>query len=83
VHRLVHLFRRLRPLLFAGRDRCILDSIGLLEFLALNGTDIGRMRWVVGVRARPWGAHCWLQQQQLVVNDTCERVMQYVPILVA
>lgn len=81
---LVHIFRRLRPLIFAGRDRCVLDSLGLIEFLAANGADISGLRWVVGVRARPWAAHCWFQQQEgLVVNDTCERVRQYVPILIA
>ena len=83
LQRLVHIFRRLRPLIFAGRDRCVLDTLGLFEFLALNGTDLSGIRWVVGVRARPWGAHCWLQQDELVLNDTCKRVMQYVPILVA
>lgn len=83
VHGLVHVFRRLRPLIFGGRDRCILDCLGLFEFLALNGVDISALRWVVGVRVRPWAAHSWLQDHDLVASDTCERVTQYIPILVA
>lgn len=83
MHRLVHIFRRLRPLISSTRDRCVPDALGLIEFLALSGADISGVRWVVGVRARPWGAHCWVQQNEVVVNDTCERVMQYAPILIA
>jgi hypothetical protein len=83
LHGLVHIFRRLRPVIFGGRNRCVLDCLGMFEFLALNGADISRMRWVVGVRARPWAAHSWLQEHNMVINDTCERVLQYVPILIA
>ena len=31
-------------------------------------------RWVFGVRARPFVAHCWVQYEDMVFNDTVEHV---------
>lgn len=79
---LVHVFRHLRPLLFAGRDRCVLDSLALLKFLSFSGASLKDISWVVGVRMRG-PAHCWLQSGAVVINDTPERVRKYKPIFVA
>jgi Transglutaminase-like superfamily len=78
---LVHVFRHLRPLLLAGRDRCVLDSLALLKFLALCGAEVKHISWVVGVRIRG-PAHCWLQSGDLVVSDVPERVRAFKPIFV-
>jgi hypothetical protein len=79
---LVHVFRHLRPLLMAGPDRCVLDSLALLKFLSLCHADLRSVSWVVGVQVRPWSAHSWLQRGDLVINDTPEKVRAYKPILV-
>jgi hypothetical protein len=39
--------------------------------------------WVFGVRTWPFGAHCWLQIDDLVVGDTLDRVRFYTPIMAA
>jgi hypothetical protein len=76
---LVDVFGRLRVFLFSHRDKCLHDSLALLEFLARY--DIFP-DWVFGVRARPFVAHCWVQYGDIVFNDTVEHVAGYTPIMV-
>jgi Transglutaminase-like superfamily len=76
---LVDTFARLRVFLFSHRNKCLQDSLALLEFLAHY--DIFP-DWVFAVRARPFVAHCWVQHQDLVFNDTAEHVGAYTPIMV-
>lgn len=40
-----------------------------------------RPQWIFGVRTWPFGAHCWLQIDDLVVGDTLDRVRFYTPIM--
>jgi hypothetical protein len=57
---------------------CLFDSICLLEFLAQYAF---LPRLVFGVNAEPFQAHCWLQEERTVLNDTVERVCAYTPIM--
>jgi hypothetical protein len=75
---LTRTFFHLRPLAYAARNRCLLDSLTLAEFLASYGI---RATCVFGVRANPFEAHCWLQIGSHVVNETPEMVQRYAPIL--
>ena len=59
--------------------KCLHDSLALLEFLARHGIFPD---WVFGVRARPFVAHCWVQYEDMVFNDTVEHVTGYIPIMV-
>jgi hypothetical protein len=68
----------LRPFAYAARDRCLLDSLTLAEFLASYGI---RATCIFGVRANPFEAHCWLQIGSHVVNETPEMAQRYAPIL--
>ena len=76
---LVEVFGRLRVFLFSHQEKCLQDSLALLEFLARYGIFPD---WVFGVRARPFVAHCWVQYEDLVFNDTVEHVTGYIPIMV-
>jgi hypothetical protein len=76
---LVDIFGRLRVFLFSHREECLHDSLALLEFLARYQV---LPRWVFGVRARPFVAHCWVQCEDIVFNDTAEHVTSYTPIMV-
>ncbi len=64
---LLTLYTYIRLFVFARRGRCLLDSLTLLEFLAARGVHV---RWIVGVRARPFSAHCWLQHERWILNGT-------------
>jgi Transglutaminase-like superfamily len=76
---LVAAFSRLRPFFFSAKDACLFDALSLSEFLAGYGVF---PRWVFGVQARPFGAHCWLQLNGVVLNDTVDHVKRYTPIMV-
>jgi hypothetical protein len=75
---LVDMFGRLRVFLFSHREKCLHDSLAQLEFLARYGVFPS---WVFGVRARPFVAHCWVQYEDIVFNDTVEHVGGYAPIM--
>jgi hypothetical protein len=73
----VAFFRARRP--WYPRDYlCLFDSLALLEFLATQGLFAD---WVFGVRAEPFAAHCWVQRDEVVLNDSVERVGGFVPIM--
>jgi hypothetical protein len=75
---LVHIFATLRPFFFTSREQCLFEALALSEFLAKYGIFPS---WTFGVQARPFAAHCWLQQDGVVFNDTVDHVSQYTPIL--
>lgn len=76
---LVSAFATLRPFFFAAKDACLFDALSLSEFLATYGVFPS---WVFGVQSRPFAAHCWLQLDGLVLNDTIDHVQRYTPIMV-
>jgi hypothetical protein len=75
---LVSIFRRLRPHTFAARDRCLFHSLALVRFMSRHAMF---PTWVIGVRAKPWGAHAWVQQDRLLLDASPEHVCEYTPIL--
>jgi hypothetical protein len=79
LHQIVAAFATLRPFFFTAKDACLFDAVALSEFLA--GYRVFP-QWVFGVQARPFAAHCWLQNDGVVLNDTAEHVRRYTPIMV-
>jgi hypothetical protein len=77
VPRLVAVFQRLRPFVFTSRNRCLFDSLALIEFLHRYGYH---PTWVFGVNSGPFAAHCWLQEGDVSLNSDLESVREYVPI---
>lgn len=76
---LVGQFHTMRPFLYTSKDRCLFDSIALLDFLAVFDSY---PEWVIGVRTLPFGAHSWVQAHGCVFNCPIEQVRRFVPILV-
>ena len=77
LQQLMDAFCRLRP--FGSRQYvCLFDSLALIEFLAIHRVF---PTWVFGVQPEPFAAHCWVQEADVVINDTVDRVSEYVPIL--
>jgi hypothetical protein len=76
--RLITQFAAMRPVLFSARDACLFESLALSEFLARHGVH---PTWIFGVQARPFAAHCWLQLDGSVLNDTVDHVIGYTPIM--
>lgn len=75
---LVGIFLQLRPWFYTARDQCLFDSLVLVEFLRQYHVPA---TYVIGVTAKPFSAHCWVQLGALVLNDDVERVAQFTPIL--
>lgn len=76
--RLVQIFEYLRPLLYTSQDKCLLDSLTLIEFLARYDVF---PTWILGVRTGPFRAHSWVQHSRYVFNDSPGHTRAYVPIL--
>lgn len=75
--RLARRFSEYRP--YFPRDYlCLYDSLALVYYLALH--DLYPM-WVFGVCEEPFYAHCWVQAGTVVLNDYCERVSRYTPVM--
>jgi hypothetical protein len=58
---------------------CLYDSLALVEFLAHYRLF---PQWVFGVMAEPFAAHCWVQQDDRVLNDSVDYVRGFTPIMV-
>lgn len=69
-------FRRAR--LYVPIDmRCLLDSIAMARFLLRRGIPA---HIVFGVALDPFSAHCWVQVDDLVLNDSVGNVASHTPI---
>jgi len=74
---LSQVYGRLRSML-PLHDICLPDSLALHALLCRRGLA---STLVIGVRLDPFMAHCWLQAGGIVLNDTCDHVSPYRPIL--
>jgi hypothetical protein len=70
-------FNRLRPY-YPRNYICRFDSLALIEFLAEYEQY---PLWVFGVKSKPFGAHCWVQDGGLVLNDNIDYVERFTPIM--
>ncbi|HET9396927.1 MAG TPA: lasso peptide biosynthesis B2 protein [Nitrospiraceae bacterium] len=77
---LIRVFDWLRPLAFEKKNGCFVYCLAILEFLACYGVFPD---WVFAVKDRPFRAHCWLQQGELLFTDIPFEVRQLTPIMVA
>jgi hypothetical protein len=74
----INCFHSLRPR-FPRAYLCLFDSLAMIEFLA---RDRAYPNWIFGVQLRPFHAHCWLQFDDAVLNDSVEHVRRYTPIMI-
>lgn len=58
---------------------CLPDSLALLDLLARRGLAADL---VFGVKLNPFAAHCWVQANDVVLNDTVKSVRRHTEILV-
>jgi hypothetical protein len=77
IARLTRVFARLRPW-YPRNYLCLYDSLALIKFL--RAFDI-HPTWIFGVQAQPFGAHCWVQQDGLLLNEGSEYAGQFTHIM--
>jgi hypothetical protein len=75
---LLRVFKHLRPYLYSARDRCLLDSLAIVEFMAHYNLF---PTWVLGVRTGPFSAHSWVQHERYVLNGDPSYTGAFTPIL--
>lgn len=56
---------------------CLLDSLSLLRFLSRRGLPANI---VFGVAPEPFAAHCWVQTDDIVLNETFSDANAHTPI---
>lgn len=62
-----------------GRAACLEESLAAHFAAALTGR---RVRWVIGARFTPHGAHAWIEADGSVIGqDESDRIWPYVPAL--
>jgi Transglutaminase-like superfamily len=79
IRTLAEIFLYLRPLLYTAKERCLFDSLALVDFLSQYQHFPA---WVIGVKTQPFGAHSWVQAGKLVLNDTAQHTRAFARILV-
>jgi hypothetical protein len=69
----------LSDLVLGQAEHCLERGLALVHLLRRAGE---RAELVFGVTSRPFAAHCWVQQGNLLLGDTVERVRTFTPIAV-
>ena len=59
------------------KRNCLLDSLAFDRWMA----HPRNAQIVFGVVAKPFEAHCWVQSESIVLNDSYDRVSRFEPIL--
>lgn len=62
------------------KPSCLYDSLALRQFLRWRRVHADL---VIGAKLDPFGAHCWIQDGTMVLNDTLAAARGFAPILVA
>lgn len=60
------------------QGQCLFRALMLRAFLRRAGLDA---TWVVGCQTWPFEAHCWLQVEGVVLDDTADHVAGFTPLL--
>lgn len=75
---LLSAFRRYRTFVYTAHDECLFNALVLTHFLHHYSVPA---TLVIGVRAKPFYAHAWVQVANVVVDDRLEYVLRFKPIL--
>ncbi|WP_232494496.1 lasso peptide biosynthesis B2 protein [Novosphingobium kaempferiae] len=65
-------------MLLGSNNRCLARSLALAASCRKHGLA---STLVIGIQPNPFAAHCWVQDEGLVLNDRPDRVQMFAPIL--
>lgn len=69
---------RARTWFHSAPDRCLVNSLALLRFLAGHGVFPS---WTFGVKIAPFAAHCWVEDDRFLYGEEIAYCRSFVPIL--
>ena len=78
VRNLIWVFSYMRPFVYSGADRCLLETLTLMNFMIRHGVHPD---WVFGIKSRPFKAHTWLELHRYALDELPHVTHSYVPIL--
>ena len=78
INELVELYKILKPLFVTVKDQCLFNSLFLIEFLACYGVYPD---WYFGVRLNEFYAHCWVQDRNVIYDDSIMKTSANKPIM--
>jgi hypothetical protein len=67
LNELVETYKILKPLFVTVKDQCLFNSLFLIEFLACYRVY---PNWYFGVRLNEFYAHCWVQDRNVIYDDS-------------
>lgn len=70
LNKLVETYKILKPLFVTVKDQCLFNSLLLIEFLACYRVY---PNWYFGVRLNSFYAHCWVQDRNIIYDDSIHR----------
>lgn len=73
----IEIYRRCRPFFYSAQDRCTLNSLSLLIYLARFNCF---PKWTFGIRREPFEAHCWIEDDNWLFNDVFPRISRFTRI---
>lgn len=65
-------------MVLGSHNRCLVRSLALTACCRKRGLA---STLVIGIQPNPFAAHCWVQDEGLVLNDKPDRVQMFAPIL--
>ncbi|MCD9007504.1 lasso peptide biosynthesis B2 protein [Luteimonas sp. XNQY3] len=71
-------FHGITPLFYTSRDVCFFSSLFLVKYLSQFGVSAD---WVFAVRLAPFGAHCWVEFDHVVLNEDYDKTFAFKPIM--
>jgi hypothetical protein len=68
----------LQPAFYSAKDKCLRNSLTLVEFLAKYDVY---PKCIFGVKMEPFAAHAWVQHGAVVLTDPIEHIKTFTPIM--
>ena len=78
LNELVETYKILKPLVVTVKDQCLFNSLLLIEFLACYRIC---PNWYFGVRLNEFYAHCWVQDRNIIYDDSIQYTSHTQPIM--
>lgn len=75
----VEIYKRACVYFYDPRDKCMLNTLSLIRYLARRGCF---PKWYIGVQIRPFTAHCWVEDEDFIYGDSLGNCREFRPILV-
>lgn len=78
INELVEIYKVLKPLFVTVKNECVFNSLFLIEFLACYRVYPD---WYFGVRLNEFYAHCWVQSNNTIYDDSIASTSLNQPIM--